>query len=339
MNLDDRIKAFHKLGDIVFDFLKENTNSKYLDLFNVACIDSFNNNGFFDKRNILYSLENIYSNLNDKSILSFLESYDYRFENKTQNIGVINAGNIPFVEFYDIFYILISGFNVDIKLSAKNLFLPKLILDILILIEPRFKSKISYSDNLPENIDGVVASGSDLSFNLFNKKYQNIPNIIRGNKTSISFLNGEETFSDLSSLFIDMFSYYGLGCRNVNKIYVPFNYSFENIINKIDGRDILENKFYKDNYIYNKSLLVMLGIEFIDCDSFLLVNSKELFSPVSVINYEYYINKKDTLQGVEFSKIQCVVGFDDLKFGYSQCTDFFDYPDGLDVMKFLIDNF
>ncbi len=339
MNLDDRIKAFHKLGAIVFDFLQDNTNSKYLDLFNVACLDSFNNNGFFDKRNILYSLENICSNLNDKSISSFLDSYDCEFENKIQNIGVVNAGNIPFVEFYDIFYILISGFNVDVKLSAKNLFLPKLILDILILIEPRFKSKISYSDNLPENIDGVVASGSDLSFNLFNKKYQNIPNIIRGNKTSISFLNGKETFSDLSGLFTDMFSYYGLGCRNVNKIYVPFNYSFEKIINKVEGCNILENKFYKDNYLYNKSLLIMLGVEFIDCNSFLLVNSQELFSPVSVINYEHYINKKETLKGIDSNRIQCIVGFDDLKFGSSQCTDFFDYPDCLDVMKFLIDNF
>jgi len=339
MNLDDRIKAFHELGDVVFDFLKENTNSKYLDLFNVACLDSFNNNGFFDKRNILYSLESIYSNLNDKSISSFLESYDCEFENKIQNIGLVNAGNIPFVEFYDIFYILISGFNVDIKLSAKNLFLPKLILDILMLIEPRFKDKINYSDNLPERIDGVIASGSDLSFNLFKKKYKNIPNIIRGNKTSISFLNGEENFTDLSGLFTDMFSYYGLGCRNVNKIYVPFDYSFENIINKVEELNVLENKFYKDNYVYNKSLLVMLGIEFIDCDSFLLVNSQELFSPVSVINYERYINKKETLKSVDCKKIQCIVGFDDLKFGSSQCTSFFDYPDGLDVMRFLIDNF
>ena len=152
-------------------------------------------------------------------------------------------------------------------------------------------------------------------------------------------MNGEENFSDLSGLFTDMFSYYGLGCRNVNKIYVPFDYSFEHIINKVEELNVLENKFYKDNYIYNKSLLVMLGVEFIDCDSFLLVNSQELFSPVSVINYERYVNQKETLKSVDLKKIQCIVGFDNLKFGSSQCTGFFDYPDGLDVMRFLIDNF
>ena len=340
MNLDDRIIAFHKLGEILDSFIKNKIKSKQFNLIEKSITQSSDYNGFLDRKNIFFAIKNIIRSLNYKNISGFLKNYNYDFQNTNKTIGLINAGNIPFVEFNDIFYILISGFNLDIKLSDKNKFLPKCILDILIDVEPRFNLKIKYSNVLPEKIDGVIASGSDLSNSIFRYKYSDIPNILRQNKTSIAVLKGNEGVKDIKGLFLDMFSYYGLGCRNVSKLYVPEKYNFDFFIQYCaENTFLMNNKFYRNNYVYNRSLLKMLNINFLDTGTFLLINTNDIFSPISVINYQYYSDCKNLHHEINFNKIQCFVNSDKCKFGYSQLTDFLDYPDNFDVVSFLIKNF
>jgi len=340
MNLDDRIIAFHRLGEVLDSFIQKKIKSKQFKLIEESIIQSKKHNGFLDRKNIFFAIKNIIRSLNYQNVSGFLKNYNYDFQDTNKTIGLINAGNIPFVEFNDVFYILISGFNLDIKLSRKNKFLPKCILDILIDIEPRFNLKIKYSTVLPDKIDGVIASGSDLSNSIFRYKYSAIPNILRQNKTSIAVLKGDEGVKDIKGLFSDMFSYYGLGCRNVSKLYVPEKYNFDFLIKHcIENTFLMNNKFYMNNYVYNKSLLKMLNVNFLDTGSFLLVNTNEIFSPISVIYYQYYSDYKNLNHEINFNTIQCFVNGDKYKFGCSQLTGFLDYPDNFDVVSFLIKNF
>jgi hypothetical protein len=72
--------------------------------------------------------------------------------------------------------------------------------------------------------------------------------------------------------------------------------------------------------------------------SILLAESKELFSPISQLNYEYYQNAGEVEASLnDNADVQCIVGKDHLPFGQAQQPSLTDYADGVDVMKFLLE--
>ena len=68
-------------------------------------------------------------------------------------------------------------------------------------------------------------------------------NIIRKNRNSVAVLSGNETHRELEFLGDDVFAYYGLGCRNVSKLYVPTGYDFEMLFEAFyKYKDVIDNK-------------------------------------------------------------------------------------------------
>ncbi|NTW33020.1 MAG: acyl-CoA reductase, partial [Bacteroidetes bacterium] len=305
------------------------------------------NNPWFPRENIIYSLKAIASSLSKDNLEKWLSPYsDKALSTASKKVAVIMAGNIPLVGFHDFLSVLISG-NIFIgKLSSQDKFLLPALANELIAIEPSIKNNIIFTEGRLPAFDAVIATGSNNSSRYFEYYFGKYPHIIRKSRTSIAIISGKESVEELRSLCDDIFLYFGLGCRNVNKLYIPQNYDFT-VLKKAIGtyRDKLftHNKFM-NNYEYNLSVFLINQISHIDTGFCLLKNDASFASPISVINYEYYSDITDVLNNISANreKIQCIVGGksytnDTVTFGKSQQPELWDYADGVNTMKFLIE--
>ena len=225
-----------------------------------------------------------------------------------------------------------------IKTSSKDKVLITYVIDALIRIEPRFAERILFAELL-KGFDAIIATGSDNTSRYFKYYFGKYPNIIRRNRTSVAVINGHESSEDLAALGTDVFSYFGLGCRNVGKLFVPKNYDLTLILDAWSPhRDIIHHHKYCNNYDYQKSVLLVAQLPFLDSGFVMLQQHEKLFSPLSVVYYEYYDNEESLAQKlvVAEDKIQCVVSANgEIKFGQSQFPTLSDYADRIDTMKFL----
>lgn len=101
------------------------------------------------------------------------------------------------------------------KMSSKDAVLMSFVIDQLKKIEPDIPVAV-YDGTTP--FDAVIATGSDNANRYFRSLYAGVKTLLRGNRHSVAVLNGRETSGQLEALSDDIFSYSGLGCRNVSLI-------------------------------------------------------------------------------------------------------------------------
>ncbi len=335
MNLQNRIDALSTLGE----FIKNPTNN---DQITEWAYRAHGQNNWFTNENVLEALYNIADGyLQKKSLIAFVHQYQLEDSPKVvKKVGLILAGNIPAVGFHDVLMVLLSGHECLVKLSSQDTYLMKALVGILQIADPNLK--ISFVDRL-NDVDVLVATGSDNTFRYFEYYFRNIPHVIRQNRTSVGILTGKETADELLSLGKDITAYYGLGCRNVSKLYVPENYQFNFFYESIESLgDIFLHHKYKNNYDYNKSIYLVNGVAHLDNGFVLLKESNDLVSPISVLFYETYKDEADLKQkiGQNKHKIQCIVSknawFENsFVFGNSQVPSLYDFADGFDTLSFL----
>ena len=257
-------------------------------------------------------------------------------------VGLIMAGNIPLVGFHDFVSVLVSGNNALIKLSSDDKILMTIITKMLIHLNSDFSESITITEGQLKDFDAIIATGSDNTARYFEHYFGKYPHIIRKNRNSVAVLNGSETTEELNALGDDIFAYFGLGCRNVSKIYVPKGYSFDLLFESLFSyKDIVNNKKYANNVDYYRALFLMGANKMLE-NGFLLLREDELLaSPISMLHYEYYDDlamlKQDLV--AKESQIQCVVSKENISqsfnLGEAQCPSLSDYADGVDTMKFL----
>tara|TARA_Y100000994_G_scaffold214222_1_gene189917 strand:+ start:318 stop:1370 length:1053 start_codon:yes stop_codon:yes gene_type:complete len=337
MILEDRIDAFKKLGVICGQPEQMNSLNETIKLAN-------HNNPWFTHKNIRFSLSALSHMLDSTQLYSWVNKYNIIDHN--QRIGVIVSSNIPFVGFFDFLCILLSG-NIFIgQLSSSNNILLPYLVSILLEFNSDFSDYIFFESNI-KNVDLLIATGSDNSAHYFRYNYANIKKIVRSNRTSVAILNGFESVDEYKKLADDVYRYFGLGCRSVSKLFLPVNFNFDKIKEVFKELHFFESTVhYIDNYKYQKTLHIMNDIDYIDCNNLLFVQSKEFDSPISVLYYDFYENLDDLVKLLEdySSKIQCIVAKDSsiiknaIPFGLSQKPTLYNYPDGVDVMKFITTN-
>lgn len=354
MKLKERIDTFSKLGAILLSIFDKNENGHSSDECIKEKIESLrlltgevvNFNRWFVRENVLFMLGEIGKSLDKESIEKWLLQYRPALETKKtpKTVAVVMAGNIPIVGFNDFLSVLISGNTVLAKLSSDDNKLLPAIADLLIAIEPRFKKQIQFTDQPLKDFDAVIATGSDNSARYFEYYFGKYPHIIRKNRNGLALLRGDESAADFEKLAEDIFLYYGLGCRNVSKIFVPEHYDFQGLLSVLaEKKSVLENTKYFNNYEYNKAIFLVNGVKHFDTGNLLLTENEQFSSSVSVIYYSFYNNietLKDYLES-EKEKIQCIVGLKNeyiqtIPFGTSQKPKLWDYADGVDVMNFLL---
>lgn len=254
-----------------------------------------------------------------------------------KNVGVVMAGNIPLVGFHDFLCVFISGHQQTIKASSKDDVLIKFLVKKLYEWEITIQNYVSFAENL-KNCDAYIATGSNNSSRYFDYYFGKFPNIIRRNRTSVAVLDGTETAEELDKLSDDIQLYFGLGCRNVTKLYVPKDYDFVPLLNALRKYDhyFLYHK-YKHNYDYQLALQMMGNKFYMTNESIVLTENESIFSPVSQVNYEYYDDKGALTENLQQNlDIQCIVGKGFIEFGKAQQPSLTDYADGVDTMAFLV---
>lgn len=335
MILSKRIEAFIKLGRTIQDLDEEAKEELYW--------RSQNGNNWFTQESVSSSLEGIVFMLQEDKLKKWLSEYEIKEEVEPKSVGILMAGNIPLVGFHDLMTVLISGNKACVKLSSSDTVLMNWVINQLIQIEPEFESFISVEEML-KGKDAYIATGSDNSARYFNYYFGKYPSIIRQNRTSIAILSGEESQEDLKSLGKDIFKYFGLGCRNVSKIFVKSKDQLGDLLDALEGYASIANHHkYHNNYEYNKSIYLVNNEPHLDNGFLILKESIELVSPISVLYYEIYDSKNDLLNKLESikEKIQCIVADSTywgggVSFGCAQQPEPWDYADEVDTMEFLI---
>ena len=351
--LSKRVSSFEKLGLIFRSLdnssqdveLTNNEKEKFNSLEDIVC-NEFHFNGWFIEANVRQMLLAVGKSLEKQKLEKWLSTYLPSLETKKEGItiAVVMAGNIPAVGFHDFLTVLISGNKLLAKLSSDDEKLLPAIAELLIAIEPDFENKIEFTNNQIKSFDAVIATGSDNSSRYFQYYFGKYPNIIRKNRNGIAVLSGNETALELEGLADDIFFYYGLGCRNVSKIFVPHGYDLNTLLDVLSERKkIVENNKYFNNYEYNKAIFLVNSREHFDTGTVLLVEEEQIASPVSVLNFEYYTDEHALTKRLilDTDKIQCVVSNLDsipekVPFGKSQQPELWDYADGVDTMEFIL---
>ena len=293
-------------------------------------------NGWFTEELTRKSLRNLSSWLNLTDLTNWLSGYSYTENPKT--VAIIMAGNIPLVGFHDFLCVLASGNNVICKLSSEDNKLLPLLSKILIQVQPKLESKITFSDRNLKGFDAIIATGSNNSLLHFKQYFSKYPNLFRHNRTSIAVLTGNETKDELSLLGTDIFDYFGRGCRNVTHLLLPKGFELNRFFEAIvDQGEVINNKKYGNNYDYNKAIHLMNLAVFLDNNFLLLKESNDLFSPLAMVYYHYYENESEVSIYIEEHKndIQCIVGKNYIPFGKAQCPSLSDYADNVDTMNWL----
>jgi hypothetical protein len=331
MTLTERITAFAELGKILV---------RQKDKFKLR-----NTNTWFTEENINFSVDEISRTLQKENLERWISAYqEQNEERQPKKIGVILAGNIPLVGFHDFLSVLISG-NIFIgKLSSKDDKLLRIFADLLIETQPNFIDFIRFETERLTDFDAVIATGSNNSARYFEYYFSKYPHIIRKNRNSVAVLSGNETNEQLQLLADDIFRYFGLGCRNVSKLFLPENFELKRIFENCEKyRNITQHHKYSNNYGYNRSIFLMNSVTFWDNNFMLLTENQTYSSPVSVVFFERYSDSetlKIQLKNDE-NQIQCIVAEKDLiptavDFGQTQCPELWDYADGFDTLKFLM---
>ncbi|MBA4743884.1 MAG: acyl-CoA reductase [Muricauda sp.] len=339
------IEAFVKLGKYLTDFCDKcySKSAKVDAEFKEIISKAGHHNGWFTKDNILFSLKQWGDLLTEENLKDWLSNYTFNKTSDPKTVGIVMAGNIPLVGFHDFLCVLLSGNKVLAKLSSNDKVLLPYLSKYLIQQEPSLADRIGFVDGKLENFDAVIATGSNNTSRYFEYYFGNKPNIIRKNRNSVAVLTGNETEEELKSLGEDIFRYYGLGCRNVSKIYVPKEYDFDALFKALyDYNDIIHQHKYANNYDYNKAVYLMSQFKILDNGFLVLKEDEGLSSPISVVFYSYYDDEtslRKELEALE-EQIQCVVSSksreNEVKFGETQKPSLNDYADGIDTMEFLL---
>ena len=346
----EKKKCFIELGRFLSQFSLDNNAKKVGVLGNDLFFDNFiklielsqSHNGWFTPEQVYYAIQSWAEALSEENLNLWLSKYNFS-EVKTKTVGLILAGNIPLVGFHDFLSVLISGHKVLVKTSSNDQYLIKFLAQYLIAINPEIENYITFTEGKLEGFDAVIATGSNNTARYFEYYFKNKPSIIRKNRNSVAVLNGTETHEELVNLGEDIFRYFGLGCRNVSKLFIPKGYNFDAFFKAMyEHRNVIYYEKYANNYDYNKAVFLMSNFQLLDNEFLIIKEDSSYASPISSVFYEYY----DTIEEIQkqldndAEQIQCIVSSNNIEksipFGQTQKPNLWDYADNVDTLEFLL---
>ncbi len=344
----NRIQAIIELGNNFRSLMNGTADSGLQQEFTSVVAQSNSLNPWFTPKSIDRAFREWSRILTAEKINQWADQYEIASDHTNLKVGVINAGNIPLVGLHDLLTVVLSGHDYVGKNASNDSTLLPFVARLLIKAEPKLVDRILFLPVLKE-IDAVIATGSNNSARYFDYYFSKYPNIIRMNRNGIGVLNGNETKEELTALGEDIFTYYGLGCRNISKVYVPHDYIFNDLFESVFCfNEVMSMHKYMNNFEYNNSVLLLKQIPFLQ-NGFLIVREESSIpSPVSILHYEYYdgkeqlenelLGKKDQLQCIatsankfESKELNAI----SLPFGKTQSPELSDYADGVDTLRFL----
>jgi len=351
MDLEKRLHAFANLGSALRDAFGDEEGSRFpedamvkIEALKAEAVSARDYNAWFDEKMVCHALLALGESLREEKLRKWVSAYPMDSVSAKKTVGVVMAGNVPAVGFHDFLSVLMSGNKILARLSSDDSKLLPALANLLVSLKPEFEPYIIFTEGRLQNFDAVIATGSNNTSRYFEYYFGKYPNIIRKNRNGIAVLTGNESHEELEALANDIFLYFGLGCRNVSKIFLPKDYDFEPLLKVLEKRsEISQHYKYFNNYEYNKAIYLINGRQHFDTGNLLLVEDEQISSPVGVLYYEYYTSEnilRNSLIG-RSDQIQCVMSQATflpkvIQLGGSQRPELWDYADGVDTMKFLI---
>ncbi len=350
MTLEHKKNIFIQLGLFLSQFSENKSIKNPVVLHNDLFFDKFldliqltqSHNGWYTPEQVFFSIQSWSQALTEINLNTWLSDYNFK-ESEPKTVGLILAGNIPLVGFHDFLSVLISGHKVLVKTSSNDQHLLPFLAQYLILVEPKLSNSITFVEGKLQNFDAVIATGSNNTARYFEYYFKDKPSITRKNRNSVAILNGKESSEELFNLGEDIFRYFGLGCRNVSKLFVPKKYDFAPFFEAIyQYKDAIFYEKYANNYDYNKAVFLMSNFKLLDNEFLTLKEDASYASPISSVFYEFYEDINDLKQrlNADNEQIQCIVsnGLIDnsIHFGQTQKPNLWDYADNVDTIEFLI---
>ena len=350
MTLETKKSVFVELGKFLSQFSENNTVKNPAVLHNEPFFDAFidliklsqSHNGWYTPENVYFSIHSWAEALTAENLNQWLSSYIIPIQ-EPKNVALILAGNIPLVGFHDFLSVLITGNNVLAKTSSNDQHLLPFLAKYLIAVQPELAQNIAFVEGKLKGFDAVIATGSNNTSRYFEYYFKDKPSIIRKSRNSVAVMTGNETKEQLTALGEDIFRYFGLGCRNVSKLFVPKGYSFVPFFEAIFVyQDVIHYEKYANNYDYNKAVFLMSNFKLLDNGFLTLKEDKSHASPISSVFYEFYedIDELKIRLQAEKEQIQCIVADDNIKdsvpFGQTQNPHLWNYADNTDTISFLL---
>ena len=328
MNIQERIAVMVQAGQ----YLLDNASS-----WQTAKNEAYSKNAWFTPIFTQHAANQIANQyLTAQALQAWVAQYNLVDNIVPVQVGIVMAGNIPMVGFADMLAVFISGHYQTIKCSSKDAVLIKQLVQYLYTLDVEVQNYISFADRL-NDCDAYIATGGSHAASAFEEYFGKYPCIIRKNKTAVAVLTGEETAAELAALADDVHVYFGLGCRNVTKLYVPQGYDFVPLLQSFSKYTYFaDHHTYKNNYDYNLAIILLNHVYYMTNEATILTENDALFSPISQLFFEYYTQADELYNQLQNNKdIQCIVGKAGLAFGQAQCPSLFNYADGVDTMQFL----
>jgi hypothetical protein len=350
MTLENKKNIFVELGKFLRQFSEvENTKCQSVlhnDLFFDKFIDlidlSPSHNGWYTNENVYFAIQSWAEALSEENLNQWLNRYNLD-DVTPKTVGLVLAGNIPLVGFHDFISVLLSGHKVLVKMSSNDQHLLPFLAKYIISVEPNLEKHITFVEGKLENFDAVIATGSNNTARYFEYYFKDKPSIIRKSRNSVAVLDGNESENQMIALGEDVFRYFGLGCRNVSKLFVPRNYNFDAFFGGMYPYNrVMKFEKYINNYDYNKAVFLMSKFDLLDNEFLIIKEDSSYASPISSVFYEYYDNLDEINNKLkqDHEQIQCIVSNDlienSVPFGQTQKPKLWDYADNIDTINFLI---
>jgi len=339
MEIKERIESFAELGSRLRFAVNKYRQGEESEL-SAVIIRHIYKNDWFTPDNVIAAIDAVAGELTIEKLTSWVNMYPgISNEINPKTIGVIMAGNIPLVGFHDFLCVLITGNKIVAKTSSKDSELIVRIGEMLCSINHGFSEMINFTENTLSGFDAVIATGSNNTSRYFEYYFAKYPSIIRKNRNSVAIIDGNESDQELKDLGLDVFSYFGLGCRNVSKLFIPQGYDLKILLNKWECfSTVMNNNKYANNYDFNKAVYLVNRESFLDTGYLLLKEEKRLSSPVAVLYFEFYKSDDEVMHNIGSLKdsIQCIVSRNETPFGKAQHPSLWDYADGTDTIEFIL---
>ena len=342
MELQQRINAFSELGKILKHHLSKDESISSNPILDQAMFLAQQANGWFDQDNLNFAFGQWAALLTSDKLTKWMANYPEN-QRAYKEVGIVAAGNIPLVGFHDLLSVLICGAKAQVRLSKNDKHLLPALVRLLEELEPGFKGRTNFTEDRLTGFDAVIATGSNNTARYFDHYFGRYPHIIRRNRNGVAVLDGSETATELEALADDIFRYFGLGCRNVSKIFIPEGYDFDPFFKAMySRRSVINHHKYMNNYDYNKAVYLMSDIPLLDNEFMLLKEDTGYASPIGVVYHEAYKNLDEVVSRLSHDRdqIQCVVskiGLEEsLYFGQAQLPALEDYADGVDTVDFVL---
>jgi Acyl-CoA reductase (LuxC) len=330
-----------KTGKLINTFCHLNSSLQEIQNSDEVLKRALDENPWFTEENSKMAISAVCSWLDEKNLRSF--SAKYGSSKKPMRVGLVLAGNLPLVGFHDILCVLLSGHHAQVKPSIKDKVLIEALVNSLFEIDPGLRENLDLVEKL-SGIEAFIGTGSNNTNRYFDHYFGKHPHIFRKNRTSIAVLSGKEKTEDFHMLGKDIFSYFGFGCRNVSKIFIPEGFRIPSLLDEFQSYSgILDHNKFANNYQYRRAIYLTGGEKFLDTGFLIVKESESPFSHIAELNYEFYYNEEDLLNKIERIKdnIQLVIGkkmegLPHADFGQSQFPGIEDFADGVDTMNFLV---